>query len=450
MASWSTRQPSNNTCDWNSLPEFLSGTPNKKRIILTHKPHSIDTAQLEEKAAGYLQQLCHQIPNRRVGAEGNRMATQFFAATLAGFGFTVETPAFSCMDWINRGAQLHTLAGDSFKVFSSPYSLPCEVQAPLVVVRSLEELKACQPEDALLLLAGEIAREQLMPKNFPFYNPEQHQEIYSWLERKAPLAIITATSRNPELAGAMYPFPMIEDGDFNIPSVYMKDVDGEILANAEGQETVLSIHSERIPSTGHNVIGRKGPLTSRKIVLCAHIDAKDNTPGALDNGTGVVVLMLLAELLKDYSGELQIELLALNGEDHYSAQGHKDYLHTHQGQFGNILLAINTDVAGYIEGRSAFSLYGCPDPIAEAIRQVMSGFASLSEGEQWYQSDHAVFIQQGCAAAAITSDQFMQLSTEVTHTPKDDLHLVDTGRVVDVAMALKQVIDRLNQAGIRG
>ena len=37
----------------------------------------------------------------------------------------------------------------------------------------------------------------------------------------------------------------------------------------------------------------------RADVLCAHIDSKLNTPGALDNAAGVVTLLLLAELLAD-------------------------------------------------------------------------------------------------------------------------------------------------------
>lgn len=373
------------------------------------------------------------------------MATRFFAETLAGFGFSVETPEFGCMDWRDRGARLQARGGECFEVFSSPYSLPCEVDARLVVARSVADLQACQPEKAVLLLLGEIAQEQLMPKHFPFYNPEHHQKIYHLLESKAPLAIITATSSNPELAGGMYPFPMIEDGDFNIPSVYMKDVDGEQLARHAGREIHLVIDSERIPSTGSNVIGRKQTRAARKIVLCAHIDAKDNTPGALDNGTGVVVLMLLAELLQDYGGKLQIELLTMNGEDHYSAQGHKEYLQASQGSFGEIALAINIDVAGYVEGHSAFSLYGCPGPIADAFRQAMLEYGSLAEGDPWYQSDHSVFIQQGCPAAAITSDQFMSLSTDITHTPKDDLDLVDYAKTVDVALALHKVIENLNE-----
>ena len=295
------------------------------------------------------------------------------------------------------------------------------------------------------MLCGEIAKEQLMPKHFPFYNPEHHQRITNLLESKAPLATITATARNPELAGGMYPFPMIEDGDFDIPSVYMKDVEGVRLAEYAGENVHLTIDSARIPAKGTNVIARKPADANSRLVVCAHIDAKDNTPGALDNGTGVAVLMLLAELLEEYTGGLEVELLALNGEDHYSAQGHKEYLKDHLDSFGEIALAINTDVAGYKEGLSAYSLYGCSEPVAAAIRGTMAGYDSLVEGEQWYQSDHAVFVQQGRPAMAITSDRFMELSTHITHTPKDDVDLVDYKKLVDVALALREMIDRLNE-----
>ncbi len=44
-----------------------------------------------------------------------------------------------------------------------------------------------------MLVRGELAREQLMPKNFPFYQPEEHQRIIHLLEAQKPLAIIAAT-----------------------------------------------------------------------------------------------------------------------------------------------------------------------------------------------------------------------------------------------------------------
>lgn len=36
------------------------------------------------------------------------------------------------------------------------------------------------------------------------------------------------------MMGALYPFPLFEDGDFDIPSVYMTDVEGERLAAYAG------------------------------------------------------------------------------------------------------------------------------------------------------------------------------------------------------------------------
>jgi aminopeptidase YwaD len=402
----------------------------------------MDRNAFVQKATEYLHILCERIPNRRLGSEGNRQATAFFGETLNDLDCNVTFQSFDCKDWLDEGANL-IVEEDVFEVKSSPYSREIEVRAPLVVAASVDELNELQAEGSILLLKGEIAQEQLMPKNFPFYNPEHHKKIYSLLESKAPRAIITATSRNPELAGGMYPFPMIEDGDFDIPSVYMKDVEGERLAAHAGQDVSLTINATRIPAQGHNVIGRIGPPDAEKIVLCAHIDAKDETPGALDNGTGVVMLLVLAELLEGYSGKYQIELLAFNGEDHYSAQGHKEYIKENTDYFDEIIIAINTDVAGYIDGLSAFSLYGCTPEVGAIIRETMSGYKSLVEGQQWYQSDHSIFIQQGRPAMAITSDRFIELSTHITHTPKDNLDLVDYEKLVDISYALREIIDSL-------
>ena len=62
------------------------------------------------------------------------------------------------------------------------------------------------------------------------------------------------------------------------------------------------------------------------IVFCAHIDAKKDTPGALDNATGIATLLALSKLLTEYSGSLCIEIVAFNGEDYYAASGQMQYL----------------------------------------------------------------------------------------------------------------------------
>ncbi len=134
---------------------------------------------------------------------------------------------------------------------------------------------------------------------------------------------------------------MINDGDFDIPSVYCTEITGEELAKLEGRNVKLHIESSRIPAKGFNIIAAKNPGALQKVVVTAHIDAYEDSPGASDNAAGTTVLLLLAEPLSPYTGPLEIEFAAINGEDHYSAAGELDYLKRYGSDMDRILLAIN-------------------------------------------------------------------------------------------------------------
>jgi aminopeptidase YwaD len=405
---------------------------------------------LHEKAEHYLQKLCLQIDNRRTGSPGNRIATDFFAATVASFGFAVDTEPFACLDWHEEGATL-AVDGETFSVFPSPYTLGCDVTARLVVVDTLDELDATGARDALLLLRGPLVREQLMPKNFPFYNPEHHQALIRLLEEKQPAAIIAATGQDLQMVGGQYPFPLFEDGDFDIPSVYMKDVDGDRLAQHAGEEATLVIRAARFPATGSNVIARKGSSFPRRVVLCAHIDAKRGTPGAVDNAGGVTVLLLLAGLLAAYDGDLGVELVAFNGEDYYSSPGQQQYLDRYAAGFDQIALAINIDGAGYRRGKIAYSSYGCPEPLSALVDDLFATTGDIVPGPPWYQGDHSLFVQQQVAALAFTSTAVGELMAEIVHTPRDTPDVVDPAQLVTLASYLRDLLQQLadNPEGAR-
>ncbi len=404
----------------------------------------MSSKQLAAKATTYLDKLCVEIDNRCVGSKGNQAATDFFASTVETFGFKIDTPTFACMDWSEDGADLR-INGISYEAFVSPYSRQGDVRAPMMVVETVSDLEITDLKDKVVLLHKDIAQEQLMPKNFPFYNPEEHQHIIRLLEQKRPLAIITATAKNPAVAGGVYPFPLIEDGDFEIPSVYMTDVAGERLAQHDGEIVSLTIRANSKPSSGCNVIASKGNNPNRRIVVCAHIDAKMGTPGALDNGTGITTLLLLAELLKDYQGDTTIEIVAINGEDYYSAIGEIEYLKQNEGRFDNILLAINMDGLGYKEGKTSYSLYNCPASIEEAVRATCLEYEDMSEGPQWYQSDHSLFVMNQRPAIALTSNAFDDLWSHIAHTKKDRPELVDTMKLVSAATVLHDLLLNLDQ-----
>ena len=150
--------------------------------------------------------LCNQISDRSVGSEGNRVATRYFETITASLGWNTVVDEFEAMDWMDGGASL-TSDTDRFQVYASPYSLECKVEEELIGVSSVVELERARMTGKILLLHGDIAKEQLMPKNFVFYNPEEHQQIIALLEKGEPRAIICGTSRNASLAGGRISIP---------------------------------------------------------------------------------------------------------------------------------------------------------------------------------------------------------------------------------------------------
>lgn len=396
------------------------------------------------KSQKYLKTLCEEIPDRSVGSEGNRQATAFFRDELKVLGWENETPEFDAMDWVDGRASL-TVDDKSFEVFVSPYAPGCSVTGELVCATTPDELEKIDGLDKILFLHGDITKEQLMPKNFVFYNPEEHQHIVALLEKSGAKAIISATKRNAALAGGVYPFPLIEDGDFNVPSVYMTEEEGQKLYPYVGKDVSLVSKSERIPGKAYNVIGRKGPKEVERIVVTAHIDAKKGTPGAIDNATGVTVLLLLAELLKDYEGKYGIELVAFNGEDYYAVPGQMHYIAANQGNFDTILLNINIDGAGYKEGPSAISLFNVPEEIHHKTTDIINRNSDIVEGVQWPQGDHSIFVQFGRPAIAVSSKWFLDHmdDQDITHTPKDRFDITDSGKIVNIAEALTSLIQKL-------
>ncbi|MFC1954717.1 M28 family metallopeptidase [Chloroflexota bacterium] len=395
-----------------------------------------------QKANEYLNTLCSVKPNRRTGSPGNRAATDFFAATVEKWDYTIDTTPFPCLDYESGKISL-VCENRVYEVLNSQFSPRCDVTAQLVTVSTVEELENCRCKGKFLLMNGAICTEQLMPKNFVFYNPDHHKRIYTLLEEKQPEAIITATEKNPELVGALYPFPLFEDGDFDIPSVYCTDAVGKEIAVETEEQFHLIIEARRIQSTACNVIAMKNQAAPQKIIVCAHIDAYWSTSGALDNASGTVVLLLLAKMLQEYDGELGIEIAAFNGEDYYSAGGEMDYLNRYGQDFSKIITAVNVDDVGYKRGKDAYSFYNCPDEISQKAQRVFGHYSGIIEGEPWYQGDHMIFLQNGKSAIAFTSEKVTELMATITHTPKDTPDIVDCGKLVEVAMALRDFIQAI-------
>ncbi len=395
----------------------------------------------QEKILAHLRQLCTHYPHRSTGSQGNIHATDYFAGISKESGFDVNRQEFDCLDWQTDQVYL-TSSDTTFRALPSPWSLGCDRQAELLAISNVQMLKDAVLKEKIVLLHGEIAEEQLMPKNFVFYNPEKHRKIIKLLEEKNPLAIITATEKNPELAGAIYPFPLFEDGDFNIPSVYMTAEEGKRLLKEAGKRVKLTFSATRIPAKGCNILASKGNPSAKKVVVSAHIDTKQDTPGAIDNASGIVVMLIMMELLKNYQGEYCLEFLAMNGEDYYAASGEMKYLAELNGNFSQILLNINIDGIGFQECKTGYALFGENSVLLARIAETLLKNPSFRKIDPWYQGDHAFFAMNGVPALALTSENLSFIVREIAHTRKDIIDLLDIDILRKTAYDLTEIIQK--------
>jgi len=385
----------------------------------------------------HLHALVDGHPDRHIGRAGNTAAVNYAESVLIDHGWSVESVVFDALDCVTGPASL-AVDGQPFAVEPGPYSTAADVRGPLLAVDSLAALETAELAGAIVLLHGAIAADQLWPKSFDFIDAPEHRRIYELLERGEPSAVVGATGRGGGMGGGLYPYPLIEDGDFDIPNAYTTDAVGAELAALAGRHAHLAIEAERMAVTGRQLTAARGPAGAPRALVIAHIDSKGGSPGAIDNATGVAALLGVARMLEDYDGPYRVELLPMNGEDYYASSGEHLFVADNDGHWDELLCAINMDAIGARGAGTAVSLYEVDERGRELVSRVVRRHESVSFGEAWYESDHSIVAGHGRPTLALTSTNFRELCQTVTHTPEDTLELVDPGAV---AVAVEFVAD---------
>lgn len=404
--------------------------------------HTTDLGPLIERTATRLDELCLPYPDRAVGSPGGNAANDYVANELAAIGASVERIGFDCVVWEPVAATIDVPEAAP-RISCGPYSPSIDVIAPLVAISSLEGLGATDLSGRIVLLHGDIASEQIGPKNYPFYRLDDHMRIIERLESSGAAAVIGITGHNPTSAGALDPFPLFEDGDFTVPSAYASRSQGETLLAHAGRTAHLVIDSLVTPGRAEQLIGRLEGTGSGRVIVSAHIDSRRGTPGALDNATGVCVLLGAAELLAADPPACSVEFVPFNGEDNFAAYGEMVYLAAYGDGLSDVGLAINIDAAGLKGGPSAVSTYSCPEQKVALIGRLVEADPFVECGPVWPMSDHMVFAMRGVPAAAITSMDFATVNGSIAHAPHDLPGLADPEVVAQTARFVASLVRAL-------
>ena len=195
-----------------------------------------------EQIRAHLAALVRWPDGRPVGSPANHAAQDAIAEALAAAGYEVEQQSFDCLDWQLEGAELW-MGDGPLPVLANPFSPPCDVTAPLVAIASLADLEDAALSGHIALLHDGLSAEPLFPRNYPFFTHEEHRRVVGLLEEKGARAIIAVSPFATNIA------PVIEDGDFHLPSVTVSDDVGAVLLAAGGTSVTVRVRSSiRRPS----------------------------------------------------------------------------------------------------------------------------------------------------------------------------------------------------------
>lgn len=375
---------------------------------------------------------------RPVGTKINEEIIDRLEEDFKAAGYEIISLPFECLSWQKGKSQLK-MGNTVFELSVSPFSKAFRGSGEAVILETLDELKQKDLKGKIAILCGQLAEQPLQPKDFPFYYPEEDKAVISLLEQKEPRAIIAVTGKS-QLSG-MNPFPLFEDGNFLIPSTYMSKDRIEQLRELINRKTevLLNIDSEVTIKQARQLAARKkGIEGKKKIMVCAHMDTKYNTPGALDNAAGLCVLMQLMDILK--GEDIPVEFVPFNSEEYFSAGGEVSYLNWSKSQQDKISLVINIDSPCHTHSETAISYYNLNEGQQAVIDRMIEKEKKIIKGEPWYAGDHCAFVFQGFPCLAVTSSDLFEGGLEYTHTPEDTLETVGAALIGKTAKFLAELI----------
>lgn len=199
--------------------------------------------------------------------------------------------------------------------------------------------------------------------------------------------------------------------------------------------------------TINNIVGKIEGTSNNAVIISAHFDhigVQDGQiiKGAIDNASGVSVLLELAKILNDkYSTEkpeFDIIFCAFNGEETGLA-GSKKFIEDIDAKY-NELININIDSVGYKDGGKVTFLDANMDTsLYEPMKTVIenNGLEVELDTDLKGTADSVSFDKAGIPAICIIDENVK----DVIHTEKDIPELIDYGRLNKIVKSIYDFVE---------
>lgn len=215
----------------------------------------------------------------------------------------------------------------------------------------------------------------------------------------------------------------------SIPAVAVgKETGLRLTRQFEHDRVTLSVDATHSRTTSRNVHATLGPETDEEVLVLAHLDAHDVGEGAIDNGSGVGVLVELADALSAVELDTTVHLVATGAEE----VGYRGADVAASATSDSIRAVVNVDSVA-VPGALQVLTHGWSS-FAAATDEVVGEFGhdvNVSPVQQPF-SDHWPFVRRGIPAVAVTCTPPDDRSWG--HTAADTLDKLDRRSFVDHAV----------------
>lgn len=200
---------------------------------------------------------------RPVGSDNNNLLNEALFQLFSQNGYDVKENKFICKLW-HSGKSYIDFNNKKYEVYPSAFTKGYSGTAQTVCASTIEALENIDLTGKIVFMTDELTKEELLPKNFPFFINEENKRIIETLEKKEPVAVIALMGKHAWCN--LNPCHLIEDGNFLIPSASLSRDYLKVIDFTKIKEATVYIDSENKDVTSRQLVASK-KATGKKVWL---------------------------------------------------------------------------------------------------------------------------------------------------------------------------------------
>lgn len=384
------------------------------------------------RVTNYLHKITDEIGSRRAGTRACKDTEEFIRSVFLECGYEIDFFAIPIVSWEADRAEV-IYDNQVISGIGNIYSPSGNVEGEVIVLRNIYELEKADIRGKVCIFTDKLTEAVLCLGDSPFQSSKD-AEVQEILDDMVPAAVI---SINPKVNSLL---PYIENYT-EVPSLTVSKAMEQEILKLEHKQVQVKVSSFSEDSVTGNVIA-KTKNAKEKIVISAHYDSAEGSPGAWDNASGVVALLELAKRFQNKDLNVQIEFAAMCPHE-IGYPGSVTYTNTEQAELEKVLLNINIDGIGAVSGIDTITSDNLPNWMYRFIQKILLKYEEITEdGAIKVEGDHFAYTWNNIPSMVFTSTG----NVNMHHENIDSLCTVDTDKILRVVDFIEELIGEISAA----